>query len=270
MVKIIRLDSDEAVEKAEDITKIRKDVFQQGIGRQEMDEVREFLKLQDYALIASDLGKIVGYILGKKVDDRRGSVSSVGVSKKYQRQGIGEMLLLNLHDTMREDGLTIVELTVGANWTARFLYKKRGYHKLFGKYLSQEVEYLRELHRSLGVKERGYDLVDSGGRIRRHYPTGEDALLMEKNLAESSRSPAEYLKVAQKYFSDEVMELLSVNELIDIATELTVPLKKFSEACWSLYVLSKRESTEAVRRYSKSLRSMFKDSSNNTGEIKRL
>lgn len=270
MVKIIRLDSDEAVEKAEDITEIRKDAFQEGIGRQKLDEVKEFIKLQDYVLVASDLGKIVGYVLGKKVDKRRGSVTSIGVSKKYQRQGIGEMLILNLHDVMRENGLTIVELTVGANWSARHLYKKRGYERLFGNYFSKEVEYLRELHRSLGIKERGYDIVDSEGRIRRHYPTGEDALLMEKNLAESSRSPAEYLKVAHKYFSDEVMELLSVNELIDIATELTVPIKKFSEACWSLYVLSKRESTEAVRRYAKSLRSVFRESNNNSGNIKRL
>jgi ribosomal-protein-alanine N-acetyltransferase len=99
-------------------------------------------------LKASDQGRLIGFVFGER---RRGIgwISSFGVDPDYRRRGVGTALLSHCEQVL---GKKQVRLSVRAtNKSAILLYERQGYKAV--------------------------------GTWRRYYRDGEDAVVMEKDLA---------------------------------------------------------------------------------------
>ena len=65
-----------------------------------------FHELGEYALIAEDDGRVVGFLLGLLgADGRTGYVHLVGIDPNYRRRGVGKRLYQHFCDWCREAGL---------------------------------------------------------------------------------------------------------------------------------------------------------------------
>lgn len=109
-----------------------------------------YRKCPDLFLLAEYEGEVVGYVLGCSEDDS-GHVISIAVSHRFRKRGIGRALMMELEKKMAEKGIRKVRLEVSA---------------------SNEVA--RKMYNSLGYREIGI--------LRRYYPDGNDAIVMEKSL----------------------------------------------------------------------------------------
>lgn len=259
MVNILRLSREETIEKAKEIEKIRRISFKRrGVGLDRKGGFEHFVGRQDYFFIASDLGKVVGCVFGKKIGLNKGEINTLVVHPAYRRRGIGKTLLRYVHDAMREDGLQVAELTVGAGWDAIYLYASQGYKRLIGSPLRWTIDQLRTVHNALGITKRKYSIDTTRGRIKHHYPGGEDALLLQKDLKESTRKTSDYRKVAEEYFDEEEIKKIGLDSVIRLAKKLLVPLDKFGKICYGLYVLHRREGLGAVKAYIKYTKNFLK------------
>jgi ribosomal-protein-alanine N-acetyltransferase len=101
----------------------------------------------DGFIVVDDNGKIVGYIIYSVAKDK-GIIASIGVLPDYRKKGIGQILMDNAINNLRNK-VDYVELQVSvSNVVAISLYKKNG-----------------------------FVVVDT---ISRYYPDGGDAYLMKR------------------------------------------------------------------------------------------
>lgn len=114
------------------------------------DTVRAELRRSDaYCLTALDDGRIIGYLAFEKILDE-GSIELIAVDKAHRRQGIARQMLRCVLGCF--DDLTVVHLEVRAGNTAAVaLYRAEGFEQV-------------------------------GVRARYYQPSGEDALIMQKNM----------------------------------------------------------------------------------------
>jgi ribosomal protein S18 acetylase RimI-like enzyme len=106
----------------------------EGIHVRRSDEPGEIQKkLQrdpDLFLLAEQDGRILGTVLGG-FDGRRGMVYHLAVDASYRRQGIGEALMQELEQRLKQKGCIKVYLLVTRdNHQAIRFYEKRGWERL--------------------------------------------------------------------------------------------------------------------------------------------
>ncbi len=105
----------------------------------------EFFKYeieQGDSLVALIDGILVGYVCGFSVLDEY-SISNVGVSKDYQRNGIAFKLLKHLMDKKIKEGIVVFYLEVReSNLSAINLYRKLGFRTIGKrmKYYTSPIE----------------------------------------------------------------------------------------------------------------------------------
>lgn len=109
-----------------------------------------YRKCPDLFLIAEKDERIIGYVLGCSEDDV-GHIVSIAVAREFRGIGIGKSLLREVERKMIEKGVRRIRLEVSvSNQRAISLYSSLGYREI--------------------------------GRIRKYYPDGSDALIMEKTV----------------------------------------------------------------------------------------
>ncbi len=94
----------------------------------------------DLFLVAEADGKLIGTVIGG-YDGRRGLIYHLAVAAEYRRFGIGQALMDEVEDRLRQKGcLKAYLLVVNGNDTAAQFYEKRGWQtmdfvSLYGKEL---------------------------------------------------------------------------------------------------------------------------------------
>ena len=79
-------------------------------------------------LVAKKLQKIIGFIIGIKIDSKTAKILMLSVHKNYRKQGIGSFLTSRLLDEMLSQDIRDVTLEVGIkNTIAINFYKKHGF-----------------------------------------------------------------------------------------------------------------------------------------------
>ncbi len=105
------------------------------------EEVRKKLDRDpDLFLVAEEDGRVIGAVLGG-FDGRRGLVYHLTVDEKYRRQGLGQALMEELEDRMRERGcLKAYLLVTRGNPGAVEFYERIGWERMdlhvLGKHLT--------------------------------------------------------------------------------------------------------------------------------------
>lgn len=103
-------------------------------------------------LVGEVNGVLLGHALGRATSDE-GEVLEIGVSPELRRQGLGALLMRELHRRLGALGARTCWLEVRAdNMAAQALYRRLGYEAV--------------------------------GRRPRYYPDGQDAVLMARELPE--------------------------------------------------------------------------------------
>lgn len=177
---------------------MEKECFEEGVGALTPSSIREFFGTQDIVFVAEKEGKIVGYVSGKRLEDKKGEVCSLAVLEDYRGHKIGNHLMKHIHDRMRKSNLEIVGLTVSTKWKpTRELYKKRGYKKVKGEKLEEEAEELEHIYEDTGLP-REYEVSPKRVKLKEYYPSKEDAYRMEKNLKEKKRKKSKKKKIKVK------------------------------------------------------------------------
>ena len=102
-------------------------------------------------LVAKLSGRVTGYILGYAKSNKSGLIKTLAVNKRYRRQGIGRKLVNFTIQRLKQKGLKKIVLHIRKeNQAANSFYKKVGF-------------------RTVKI-------------IKKYYPNGQDAYLMEKDL----------------------------------------------------------------------------------------
>jgi len=90
--------------------------------------MRSLLNNADIYYVAEYEGKIVGYIIARKENNKLGHIISIAVHPDYRRIGLGTVLMKKAEDSLRNLGCYRVYLEVRvSNKPAIQLYKKLGY-----------------------------------------------------------------------------------------------------------------------------------------------
>lgn len=93
------------------------------------DEFRAKTFIGFVAKISASM-KTAGFVLGRLID-REMEILKIGVDSRYQRQGIGTLLLERLLDCAKSRKMEKVFLEVGSgNLAAQDLYKKAGFRQI--------------------------------------------------------------------------------------------------------------------------------------------
>jgi ribosomal protein S18 acetylase RimI-like enzyme len=97
--------------------------------------------------IVAELGKkIIGFIIGIKINKKISKILMLTVSKKYRKKNIASSLLNQFENTILKENITQIELEVSIlNKNAIKFYQKRGYiikEKISNYYQNNEDAYI--------------------------------------------------------------------------------------------------------------------------------
>jgi ribosomal protein S18 acetylase RimI-like enzyme len=93
----------------------------------------------DLFLVAEADGRVIGTVIGG-FDGRRGMIYHLAVAADYRRQGLGEQLMNEVEERLRQKGCVKIYLqVVPENEEAMHYYEKRGWQRM------QTVLYGKEL-----------------------------------------------------------------------------------------------------------------------------
>ncbi|MDI6902698.1 MAG: ribosomal protein S18-alanine N-acetyltransferase [Methanocellales archaeon] len=82
----------------------------------------------DGFLVAEKDGIVMGFVVGMLISESEGRIFSIAVSKKHRRSGVATLLVKELLDAFRRNGVTSVRLEVRkSNLIAQKLYQKLGF-----------------------------------------------------------------------------------------------------------------------------------------------
>ncbi|HXE76267.1 MAG TPA: GNAT family N-acetyltransferase [Candidatus Xenobia bacterium] len=114
--------------------------------------LQEFLRLPGArAWVAEEDGRLVAFIIARRLGRGRGSIITLDVSEDHRRRGVGTRLLTTAENWLRAEGVRVVRLeTATDNAAAIAFWQKAGYREI--------------------------------GRLRGYYLGRIDALRMEKEL----------------------------------------------------------------------------------------
>jgi len=100
-------------------------------------------------LVAKKYQKIVGFIVGIKIDNKNAKILMLAIKKEYRRQKIATNLIKKLITEMLSNNIKIINLEVRTNnKTAISFYQKHGFkieEKICGFYKDNEDAYIMKL-----------------------------------------------------------------------------------------------------------------------------
>lgn len=120
----------------------------------------------DYCFIAEEKGLIIGFVMGIVPRTFPGTyfLWQIGVAPSYQRQGIGEKLLREVEEELREKEFIRIEVTIDpVNISSQKLFEKMGYQNI-----SKKVGKTIEVQGKLAVQD--------------HYKPGRHFMVYEKRI----------------------------------------------------------------------------------------
>jgi len=95
-----------------------------------------FYETNNESFIVAEIGhKVIGFMVGVKIDDENANILMLSVSKQYQRKKIGSMILSEFLKLAKVGGIKTLELEVRVdNKKAIKFYEKHGF-KIINKIL---------------------------------------------------------------------------------------------------------------------------------------
>ncbi|MEI6289579.1 MAG: GNAT family N-acetyltransferase [Chloroflexota bacterium] len=105
---------------------LRYKVLSEPAGHPRGTEKDDYEPLSEHFMAVNEAGDVVGAVKMYEKNKETGHFSHLVVDPRYQRQGIGKMLLTHLEDRAREKGYNVLGTTSRVTATAYF--EKAGYH----------------------------------------------------------------------------------------------------------------------------------------------